>query len=228
MLAAGAGLRFGAQVSKPLNKINSKPVIIYCLEALNAHPGIKNIILVANPANSKGLIAKIRQYRINKISDVVLGGRLRQDSVMNGLKAVPADADLVLIHDGARPFITREMISAALFAAAKDGAAIAAVPVKATVKEVTGHKSQVTSLVIVKRTLERNNLWEAQTPQAFKRELILEAYRRFADTPVTDDAALVEKLGAKVAVVRGAYFNLKITTPEDLVIAQAIAKIQKL
>jgi 2-C-methyl-D-erythritol 4-phosphate cytidylyltransferase len=124
-----------------------------------------------------------------------------------------------LIHDAARPFIDRGIISGCVRTAEKYGAAIAGVPVKDTIKEakVTSHKLQVT------RSLTRDRLWQIQTPQAFRKSLILKAYRQFGSAEVTDDASLVEKLGAKVAVVKSSYSNIKITTPEDLIIAKVIA-----
>lgn len=224
VLAAGRGLRFSSKIPKPLVKINSRPIIIYCLQALSKHRYIRDIIVVVNPKNSKGIISKIRKYRIAKVSRIVKGGRRRQDSVYHGLKAVDSRAELVLIHDVARPFIDKETISKAIREAKRSGAAIAGVPVKATIKEVHCPQSTVHSPFIVKKTLNRGNLWEIQTPQVFKKSLILKAYNKFGNIDVTDDAALAERLGVRVRVVRGSYNNIKITTPEDLLIAQAIAR----
>jgi len=136
--------------------------------------------------------------------------------VYNGLKKISADTDWVLIHDSARPFIDRKSITKVISTAKKTGAAILAVPVKATIKSIkaTG---------FVNTTLERSNLWEIQTPQVFKKELILEAYKKYSKIKVTDDASLVERLGKKVKIVLGSQENIKITTKEDLVLAQAIA-----
>ncbi len=226
VLAAGEGVRFKSKISKPLIEINSKPVIIYCLKTLSIHPGIRDIILVANAKNLKGIIRTIKQYRIGKIKDVVLGGRLRQDSVINGLKALNPSTDLVFIHDSVRPFINKDTISSVIKAAKKYGAAVVGVPVKATIKEAHGSWLMAHGSFIVKKTLKRDNLWEVQTPQVFKKSLILEAYKRFGNREVTDDAALVEKLGAKVKIVMGSYSNIKITTPEDLAIAETILKTQ--
>ncbi len=216
LLAAGKGLRLKSKISKPLIKINSRPLIIYSLDILSKHPDIKDIIIVANRRNIEDVRSSIRQYRINKIKDVVLGGRLRQISVFNGLRATDAQTELVLIHDGVRPFIDREMVSSVIESGKRHGAAIVGVPVKATIKEV--HSS-----LIVKKTLNREKLWEIQTPQVFNRGLILKAYKKLGNIDVTDDAMLVEKLGVKVSVVLGTYKNIKITTPEDLVIAKALA-----
>lgn len=217
VLAAGEGRRLKSKVPKPLVEINSKPVIIYALSVLSRHPAIKEIILVVNQKNLKIIKDKIRSYRIKKIKKIVLGGKLRQDSVRNGLAVVNPQADLILIHDGARPFINKEIVASVIKEAGHFKAAIAAVPVKATIKKSHGKN-------IVKKTLDRESLWEVQTPQVFNKDLILEAYRRFGNNAVTDDASLVEKLGAKVRIVMGSYVNIKITTPEDLLIAGAILK----
>ncbi len=224
VVAAGSGKRLGSKVHKPLVKVAGSPLVIHCLKALNAHDGIKDIVLVANAANHSALLSAVKRYRISKVSSVVLGGARRQDSVYCGLKAVRADAGLVLIHDAGRPFINRGILSAVIKEAARTGAAIAAVPVKATIKEVVRHPSSVIrGQTFVKKTLDRDKLWEVQTPQVFRKEIILEAYNRYGGKTVTDDAALVERLGKKVSLVMAAYSNIKVTTPEDLIIAEAIA-----
>jgi 2-C-methyl-D-erythritol 4-phosphate cytidylyltransferase len=231
VLAAGKGLRLKSKIPKPLVKINSLPIIIYSLRTLNEHPRIRDIIVVVNKKNRQTFINKIKKYRIKKVSKIVPGGLRRQDSVLNGLKAIEKSSDLVLIHDSARPFIDKKMISSVIKEARIRGAAILGVALKATIKSVArcpclpaGRRLPVERKFIVKRTLNRNNLWEIQTPQVFKKELILKAYKKFAKFEVTDDAALVEKLGARVSVVLGSYDNIKITTPEDLIIAEFIAK----
>jgi len=225
ILAAGKGLRLKSKISKPLIKINAKPAIIYCLNTLNKNPYIKDIIVVANRKNLEDLRHEIKRYRIDKVRDVVLGGKVRQASVLNGLMAIDNQTDLVLIHDGVRPFINKEMVSSVIKAAKTGGAAIVGIPVKTTIKSVKVSKCRsVKGKFIIERTLSRNNLWEIQTPQVFKRELILKAYNKFGNTHVTDDASLVEKLGSPVKVVMGSYFNIKITTLEDLILAQVIAK----
>lgn len=217
VLAAGRGKRFASGVSKPLVKIGSQPLIIYCLKALGEHPSIKDIVVVVNTENKEAVVSQIARYRIAKISAVVIGGVLRQDSVRCGLKAIGADTDLVLIHDAARPFIDKGRITSVITQAKSTGAATLGVPVKATIKQARGK--------FVVRTLDRDSLWEIQTPQVFRKGLILEAYRKFAGLlEVTDDAMLVEKLGVKVSIALGSYYNIKITTPEDLVLAQGIAR----
>jgi 2-C-methyl-D-erythritol 4-phosphate cytidylyltransferase len=224
VLAAGRGLRFKSKIPKPLIEINSKPIIIYSLVILSKHSHIKDIIVVVNPKNLRSIISKIGQYRIKKIREVVLGGRLRQHSVVNALKVIDSRTDSVLIHDAVRPFIDKKIISLLIKEAKKCGAAIAGVPVKATIKSIKYQVSSIKAKYIVDKTIDRGNLWEIQTPQVFKKDLIMEAYKKFGDTEVTDDASLVEKLGVRVKIVKGSYFNIKITTPEDLLLAEAILK----
>lgn len=220
VLAAGSGLRFKSKICKPLVEIDSQPIIIYCLKVLSSHPNIDDIVIAVNSQNFKVLLKKIRQYRIDKIKDIVLGGKERQDSVANCLKVLDSRTELILIHDGVRPFIDKGMVSRVITEAKKSGAAILGMPMKATVKLVD-HRG------IVRKTLNRDELWEVQTPQVFRKKLILGAFEKFGHLPVTDDAMLVEKLGSKVSMVRGSYSNIKITTPEDLIIAGAILKTLK-
>lgn len=221
VVAAGSGLRFQSRLSKVLAQINSKPILIYSLLVLSKHPLVKKIIVVVNAKSAQSITRKLRQYRIAKISRIVEGGKRRQDSVLNGLKALGARPGLVLIHDAARPFIDKGMISRLIKEAKSSGAAIAGVPVKATIKSIKVSKYQS---IKVERTLERNKLWEIQTPQVFDKELLLRAHKKFSKIDVTDDAALLEKLGVKVSVVLGSYNNIKITTPEDLLLAEVILK----
>lgn len=227
VVAAGSGLRFRSKIPKLFFKVNSRTVISYCLKILERHPSIKDIVVVVNPKNYKDSAAKIRKYRIAKITSIVAGGKRRQDSVRCGLDAVDKHTDLVLIHDAARPFIDKGIISSVIKEAKRTGAAIVGVPVKATIKQGTRHKVQGTSKFFVEKTIDRSKLWEVQTPQAFRKNLILEAYNRFGKIGVTDDAALVEKLKVKVSIVLGSYDNIKITTPEDLILAQVIARKMK-
>lgn len=217
VLAAGRGARLKSKIPKPLARIIRKPLIIYSLVTLSKHPLIKGIIMVVNARNIQSIIKEIRKYRIRKIEKIVQGGRRRQDSVFNGIKAADKSTDLVLIHDAARPFIDKDTLTSVIKTAQNTGAAIVGVPVKATIKRLTGK-------FVVKATIEREGLWEIQTPQVFKKRLILNAYKKFGNADVTDDAMLVEKLGQRVSVVLGSYNNIKVTTPEDLKLAKAILK----
>jgi len=224
VLAAGLSKRLRSGVSKPLIKINSIPVIIYSLNAFSRHPEIDEIIVTANGSNRAKIKKLISRHGITKVKRIVLGGRRRQDSVANALKWLNGRGGLVLIHDSARPFIRKEDISKVIKEAKDSGAAILGVPVKATIKSIVSCQLSVVRKYFVKETLDRNNLWEIQTPQAFRKELILKAYKRSGKVKVTDDSMLVEKLGAQVMVVKGSYDNIKITTPEDLAVAEAIAQ----
>jgi 2-C-methyl-D-erythritol 4-phosphate cytidylyltransferase len=217
VLAAGRGLRFKNRTHKPLVKIGSRPVLIYSLATLNSSPLINSIIVVAAAQNLKKITSLLKQYRINKALKVISGGERRQDSLGRGLAALEGKPDLVLIHDAARPFLDEGMISRSVKEAAGCGAAVAGVPVKATIKTVVRRSSSV-----VRETLDRDKLWEVQTPQVFKTGLILKAYKKFSGLNVTDDAMLVEKSGAMVRLVRGSYRNIKITTPEDLALAKSL------
>jgi 2-C-methyl-D-erythritol 4-phosphate cytidylyltransferase len=170
-------------------------------------------------ANQDKAIKVIKRLNFKKIKAFVIGGIRRQDSVYNGLKAVSKRSDWVLIHDSARPFIESKSINKVILAAKKSGAAILAVKPKATIK--LSHKRN-----IVSKTLDRDKLWEVQTPQVFKKSLILKAYRKYSKSNVTDDASLVEKLGKRVVVVEGDYRNIKITTAEDLLVAGLIIKMK--
>jgi 2-C-methyl-D-erythritol 4-phosphate cytidylyltransferase len=151
----------------------------------------------------------------SKVKDVVVGGKRRQDSVAEGLKRVK-DAEWVVIHDGARPLVTIDLIERGLAAAKATGAAVAAVPVKDTIKTVKKDE-------IVSQTLLRQNLRAVQTPQVFRLDIIQKAYKDAAGD-VTDDAALAEKAGYKVKLYMGSYDNIKITTPDDLAVAEALVK----
>jgi len=220
IVAAGKSKRLGKRVSKAVFKLNSRPVIAYSLDVLNEHPQIKEVIVVVNPGNIESIRGIIKKNKIGKAVRIVLGGRERQDSVLNGLRQINPKANFVLIHDAARPFITKGLVSLVIKEALKSKAAIVGVPVKATIKRVKKG-------LIVDKTLDRKDLWEIQTPQVFAKNLILKAYRDFGGFKVTDDAMLVEKSGKRVKMVLGAHHNIKITTPEDLVIAKGIARLWK-
>lgn len=217
ILAAGAGRRLELPGPKPLVKICTKPAIIYSLKAYNQHPDINEIIIVVSAQNKNAIIKALKKHSFRKIKVFCLGGKRRQDSVYSGLKAVSPDSNWVLIHDSARPFIGAKLITKVILAAKNTGAAILGVPVKATIKSVRND-------FLVDKTADRGKLWEIQTPQVFKKELIFAAYHKYHKGNFTDDAALVEKLGKRVKIIQGSYENIKITTKEDLLLAGLIAK----
>ncbi|MCK9594581.1 MAG: 2-C-methyl-D-erythritol 4-phosphate cytidylyltransferase [Candidatus Omnitrophica bacterium] len=222
VLAAGKGLRFGSAKPKQLSLLGGKPVIIHSLLALSGSEHIRDIVLVVNSTNKGDILGQVRKYNIPKIRQVVFGGKRRQDSVRNALKVLDKSAELVLIHDGVRPFIGKDYIDGLIREAAKTKAAILAVPVKATVKKA--RKSGRGKSLRVSQSLKREELWEVQTPQAFNKELLVTAYDRFNSGDVTDDAMLIEKMAKPVSLVMGSYENIKITTPEDLAIAEVFYK----
>ena len=214
ILAAGKGVRLGSKVSKPLIRVGGTEVLMYSLRVLHAHSQVKEIVVVVNEGNFEAIKKLLARY--SKVRAIVLGGKQRQDSVRLGLAVVGEKADFVLVHDAARPFINKNLLSALIRKAVEVGGAILAVPVKATIKKVMR--------TYIEETIPRDLLWEAQTPQVFRKSWLLEAYARFRNRKVTDDAALIELLGNRVAVVMGSYGNIKITTPEDFLIARSLVR----
>ncbi|OPY87106.1 MAG: 2-C-methyl-D-erythritol 4-phosphate cytidylyltransferase [Syntrophus sp. PtaU1.Bin208] len=218
--AGGSGRRMQSPNPKQYLFMNGKPVLVHTLLRLQRSSLIDEILLVVPEVDLLFVRESIvKPYRLTKIQDIVAGGKERQDSVRNGLAEVGDECDVVVVHDGVRPFVTEEMLSRVIDAALQFGAAVAGVPVTDTVKEASGDG-------YISRTLNRETLWLAQTPQAFQRRILQEAYRRAAEDGFhgTDDASLVEHLGNPVKMIRGNYRNIKITTPDDLVLAEAFLK----
>lgn len=212
--AAGKGERLKSKVHKPFVALGKDPILLHALKVLDNSSPIGEIIVVAHQADLPKTRLLLKKARLRKFKELLAGGKRRMDSVKNGLSAVSEDADYIIVHDGCRPFIDNKMISSVLGAAETFGAAITGVPVNPTVKEVERGG-------FVAATLKRERLIEVQTPQAFKKDILLRAYdTAFAEgaeaAEATDDAALVERLGIKVKVVDGSDRNIKITTPEDL------------
>jgi 2-C-methyl-D-erythritol 4-phosphate cytidylyltransferase len=190
--------------------VGGHAVLWYSIAAFAGHEGVDDVVVVASEANVeavRGLASGFPKAR------VVLGGMRRRDSVSCGLEALPG-CEIVVVHDGARPLVTRELIDAAIEGAQETGAALCAVPVSDTVKrgESTG---------LVRGTVSRENLWLAQTPQAFRSEVLRRAHAAH-DIDATDDAALVELIEEPVRLVMGSRRNIKVTTPEDLPLVQAL------
>lgn len=219
VVAAGRSTRMGKGVDKQLLEIRCKPVLQHTLSIFEKNPSIMGIVLVVPPEKVQEYSVKaLQKWGLNKLLAVVPGGSERQQSVWNGLLAVPFSCEIVLVHDGARPLITEEEIAAVVAASREYGAATLAVPVKDTVKEADERG-------FVASTPERKKLWLTQTPQGFSYPLLLEAHRRIAQSGIaTDDASLVEAMGHPVKLVPGSYRNIKITTPEDILIAEALLK----
>lgn len=214
--AAGSGKRLGLKTRKPFVGLAGKPLIVHTLKAIASSGMIDSIIVAAEPPCVGRVERLVRRYRIGKVSRVVPGGRTRAESVLNCLRRLDAGCAMVAVHDGGRPFIDAATIDAAVRLAARHGGCVVAVPENDTVKE-SGAAGKV------KRTLDRSRLWRAQTPQVFRRTLIERAYAMgFAGgvPAATDDSALVEKAGGKVAILKGSYRNMKITTKDDLEVAR--------
>ncbi|TES81608.1 MAG: 2-C-methyl-D-erythritol 4-phosphate cytidylyltransferase [Dehalococcoidia bacterium] len=205
-------------IDKVLAPLGGRPVISYVLAAFDGCKSVDHIVLVVNEKSLEPCRKLIAQEGLSKPIDVCVGGKRRQDSVAAGLKQLK-DCDWVVIHDGARPLVTEELIEEGLEAAKETGAAVAAVPVTDTIK-VAGDDR------IVRQTPPRQNLWAVQTPQVFRIDIISKAYQK-AEGEVTDDATLVEQAGFKVKLYMGSYDNIKITNPEDLLIAEALSKSGK-
>lgn len=219
VVAAGSSTRMGGGVDKQFLEIRNKPVLQHTLSVFEETTAIVGTVLVAPPEKvPEYSAAALEKWGLTKLLAVVPGGSERQQSVWNGLLAVPFSCEIVLVHDGARPLVAAEEISRVIAAARENRAATLAVPVKDTVKEAD-EKGFVTS------TPDRKKLWLTQTPQGFSYPLLLEAHRRFARCEVaTDDASLVEAMGHPVKLIPGSYRNIKITTPEDLLIAEVLMK----
>jgi len=215
IVAAGSGRRMNHELPKQFLKIQDKPLLAHTIEKFERCPQIEEIVLVA-PADFLTFCQQeiVDRYDLKKVKRILAGGDHRQDSVWNGLKILPQTTDLVVIHDGVRPFISSEKIGEGIHLCADCKAVITAVPAKDTVKEVR-------ELNVV-GTVDRQRLYLVQTPQFFDYQLLMKAYLKANEEAkyYTDDSALVEALGEPVKVMEGSYDNIKVTTAEDLAFAE--------
>ncbi|WP_018754019.1 2-C-methyl-D-erythritol 4-phosphate cytidylyltransferase [Paenibacillus sanguinis] len=220
VVAAGRGTRMGTAESKQYLMLENKPVIIHTLEAFDRHPLISQIVLVTGEQDVDRCRAWIAEYGMRGQIKVISGGAERQHSVYQGL--LQLSTPWVLVHDGVRPFVAVEHITACCKAVKAHGAAVLAVPVKDTIKQADGQEWVVS-------TLDRRQLWSVQTPQAFRLKDLLAAHEQAeAEGFVgTDDSMLVERLGIRVKLVEGDYRNIKLTTPEDLDYAAFLRQQQR-
>lgn len=213
--AAGEGNRLKSAVKKPYVALAQKPILTHTIQRFEQNTAVDEIFVLVNEADFEMCRATVlAPYAFQKVQPLVAGGATRQQSVHNGVRALPADTDFVIVHDGVRPFVNDETIFACLDAAAEWGAAVAAVPVKETIKIANAED-------FIVETPPRERLWTVQTPQVFRKSLLEKAHQiaEKKQLTATDDAALVEHLGHPVKLVNGSYANVKITTPEDLRIA---------
>lgn len=214
--AAGMGRRMGTNQPKQYLQLAGRPMIAHTLERFRT---VESVVVVVEPERVESFRREIIDaYQFPREWHVVAGGAERQDSVRNGLEYVPNVCDVVLVHDGVRPLITPELIQAVARKAADIGAAIVAIPTRDTIKRCVED--------FISETIDRTHLWQAQTPQAFRTDIIKKAFATaYRDNFYgTDEASLVERVGVPIALVRGSDWNIKITTPEDLVIAEALCK----
>ena len=218
--AGGVGLRMGHDIPKQYLELAGIPILARTLDVFETHNEIEFIVLTTPKGHVDYCQSDIvERHGFRKVRNVTQGGATRQGSVLNGLRLVQ-DSDFVLIHDGVRPLVEASVISMCIQSAKWHGAAIAASPVNDTVKR--GAK-------FITETLSRENLWLAHTPQTFRTSLILHAHQKaIADNfQGTDDASLIERLGLKVAIVQDSHYNIKITTPQDLVVAERFLTVKQ-
>ena len=221
IVAAGAGRRVGGAMAKTYLPVAGRPLILRTLDRIFATPAISNIVLVVAASDieyCRGLLSSESSFR-KRSCDVQAGGATRQQSVRCGLEKLQANTDVVMIHDGARPFVSPTLIERCVQAAVLKGAAVVGIPVRDTIKRVSDEG-------YIQSTPERSGLWEIQTPQVFQRGLIVAAYdwAMREGLEATDDAMVVERMGKPVFVVEGERSNFKITVPEDLQLAEAMIR----
>lgn len=219
--AAGIGKRFDTGTNKPFHNLSGKPLILWSLQVLESIEKVKEIIPVLKGDDIDAGIEIFEQVGLSKIKKIAQGGKERQDSVYHGLKLIEDKNCIVLIHDGVRPLIKKSLVKDIIRHMAEiisnqeryDGV-ILGVPLKDTIKESVGE--------LVKKTLKRNALWAIQTPQVFPYRKIIKAYEKAMKESYysTDDAALIERYEGRLKIMMGSYTNIKITTPEDLAIAE--------
>jgi 2-C-methyl-D-erythritol 4-phosphate cytidylyltransferase len=222
IVSAGKGQRFMERKKKQFHLLADKPILAHTLDQFEACSLVRSILLVVSEEDMGYTLKEIvEKYKYRKIAQIVPGGKQRQDSVKNGMDALAKVVDIVMIHDGVRPFVTRAMIEDSIHSAERFGAVVVAMPVKDTIK-----MSNPDGTVL--KTLDRESLWQTQTPQTFQAKVIREAYTKAAEDGFvgTDDASLVERLGVKVHILPGSYTNIKITTPEDLILAHLFLKMK--
>ena len=222
IVAAGSGVRLGSNVPKAFVKIAGRTMLSYSLATIRQIDSIEELVIAVPEGFENAARAEVAAAGLSIPVKIAVGGIERQDSVRIALELTSAESDLVIVHDAARPLATAAIFDACLSAASRAGAAIAAIPVSDTLKRVTD--STITA------TTARAGLWQAQTPQAFRRAVLVAAHQRAVSEKIaaTDDADLVERTSARVEVVEASTSNIKITTPADLAIVEAIIAAQSL
>jgi 2-C-methyl-D-erythritol 4-phosphate cytidylyltransferase len=215
IVAAGRGTRFGAP-DKVLLPLGSRPLLAYSIDAFEEANSVESVIIVAGKHTMHEIERLVAASSWQKVVAIVPGGERRQDSVAAGLAAVPDGSEFVTVHDGARPFVTAMLIDACVFAADQTGAAIAAIPIADTLKQAEAG--------MILRTVPRTGMWAAQTPQVVRTGLLRDAFANAGEFEITDEASLMESQSIPVVIVPGSARNLKITTADDLILAEALVR----
>ena len=217
IVAAGSGKRFAGSQPKQFVPILGKPLIIHTLERFESCPAIDEIVLVLSEEGRREFEIINLKFEISKLRSIVAGGATRAESVKNGLEAVNSSSDIVAVHDGARPLVSVDEITLTIEKAKETGAASLVADVTDTIKEIDGE--------YISRTIDRQNLRRALTPQAFRYDILRKAFEgvELAES-ITDECYLVEKLGVKIAIIEGNARNIKVTRSEDLVLAESYLK----
>lgn len=215
--AAGAGQRFGGRISKPFAPLGETPLLAHVLRVLQASSAIRWIVLAVRADDESRVADLVKRHRITKALTPCRGGRSRAESVARAFAAVPRAARWVLVHDGARPCVSRQLIEQAVRSGRRFGAVACGLPASLTVKAVDDHGA-------VRLTLDRDQLWFVQTPQVFRRDWFAQAleHANHGLEQFPDDAAIVESAGFAVRMIPGDPLNIKVTTREDLMLAEAI------
>ncbi len=220
VVAGGKSERMGQNIDKAFLSLGTKPVLIYSLLAFEKCRDIEEVVLVVRKERIEAARYAVQMFGCNKVKNIVSGGNKRQDSVMAGLDVVGEDCEIVTVHDGARPCVTPELISETIKSAKAHGSGVAAVKITDTVKVVEKN-------MVISETIDRTKLWRVQTPQSFKRELLLKAFEvvKRKKLIVTDESSAVELISKDVRIVVATPSNIKITTPDDLVLAAALMRL---
>ncbi|MGB0909688.1 MAG: 2-C-methyl-D-erythritol 4-phosphate cytidylyltransferase [Nitrospirales bacterium] len=221
--AAGCGARMGGPTPKQFLSLGGIPLLVHSLRTLDSVDAISEIVVVIPDADREFCQKDVvDRFHIKKVTKIVPGGKRRQDSVRHGVLALQEKPDFVVVHDGVRPFVSQEIVHRAVLSAVETGASLVAIPMKDTVKRVN-EKGRVEA------TLNREELWLAQTPQVFRYSWLVEAHQLAEEKNIdaTDDAGLVEQLGYPIHIVQGSTHNMKVTRPEDLALGESILACQE-
>lgn len=216
--AAGMGRRMNSSINKQFMPLYKKPVLAHTIEKFVKCDNVNEIIVVVREDEINTCIDEvIKPYGLHKVKKIIAGGEERKDSVYNGLKEVCSQCRIILVHDGARPFVTEDHINSSIIGSLNHGACVVGVPVKDTIKIINSCND-------ILDTPNRETLWAVQTPQTFSYNLLIKAHEESTNMgySATDDSMLVEKLGHTVKMIKGSYDNIKITTPEDLILGERI------